>query len=431
MIIVSIIINDINQTINNDGVFSEIAANFIMSLKKKQPFQLGIIGLAAALMGIGQNGLLVSLPFLVEQSAFDLPTWSILIALGSFIFLPSAPFWGRVSDRYGPKRVVIQALFGMALSFALLALFAMMSQGGSAWLIGCLVGLVAARIIYGATVSGIVPASQHWAILLCGEQHRLQAITCVSIGLSTGRLIGPVLAIFALKISPFAPLMVMVLLPVIALCGALFLPAPTLKKPHSGKASSLPWLPSRKIWRFLSSGLLLCNAIALLQYSFSPLIGSLTDWSTSQISDAIGLLLTLSAACTFGTQVAVIKKKKMTSEQMYRLGSVLFVCGLTLFLAPYIWLFSVAMILTACGAALLVPAYTCAATAQHANAPGAVAGYISMSHTLGYGFASLLAFTATLSPSYPIYLCVLFAAMISWSAFLSPLKTTTNIEVTR
>ncbi|WP_391091559.1 MFS transporter [Vibrio sp. NH-UV-68] len=402
-----------------------------MSLIKNHSFQLGIIGSAAALMGIGQNGLLVSLPFLVEQSAFDLPTWSILIALGSFVFLPSAPFWGRVSDRHGPKRVVVQALCGMAFSFALLALFAMMSQGASAWLVWCLVGLVVARIIYGATVSGMVPASQHWAILLCGEQHRLQAITCVSIGLSTGRLVGPVLAIVALKVSPFAPLVVMILLPVIVLCAALFLPSPTLLNQHSGAPSSLPWLPSRKIWRFLSSGLLLCCAIALLQYSFSPLIGSLTAWSTSQISDAIGLLLTLSAACTFATQVAVIKKKKMSPEQMYRLGSALFVSGLALFLVPYIWLFAAAMILTACGAALLVPAYTSAATAQHANAPGAVAGYISMSHTLGYGFASLLAFTATLSPNYPIYLCVLFAAMISWSAFSSPGKTTTNIQVTR
>jgi hypothetical protein len=65
----------------------------------------------------------------------------------------------------------------------------------------------------------------------------------------------------------------------------------------------------------------------------------------------------------------------------------------------------------------LVPAYTSAATAQYADSPGAVAGYISMSHTIGYGLASLLAFTATLSPSYPIYLCVLFASIIVMTAF--------------
>lgn len=390
-----------------------------MFLLKKQSSQLGGIGLAAALMGIGQNGLLVSLPFLVEQSAFDLPTWSILIALGSFLFLPSAPFWGRVSDKHGPKHVVIQALAGMAMSFSLLALFAMASRDYTSISTLCLMGLAVARVIYGCTVSGMVPASQHWAIVLCGEQHRLQAITSVSIGLSVGRLIGPVISLLALKVSPFAPLFMMVLLPLLALVGTYFLPAPQVSTPNNRPSSSLPWLPSHCLWRFLASGLLLCTAISLLQYSFSPLLSALTDWPTSRISDAIGLLLTISAACTFVTQVMVIKKKKLSPEQMYRFGAGLLVVGLALFLVTHVWVLALAMVLTACGAALLVPAYTTAATTQYSDAPGAVAGYISMSHTIGYGLASLLAFSATLSPHYPIYLCLLFALLIVWTAFSS------------
>ncbi|WP_217517901.1 MFS transporter [Vibrio metschnikovii] len=390
-----------------------------MFLLKKQSYQLSVIGLAAALMGIGQNGLLVSLPFLVEQSAFDLPTWSILIALGSFLFLPSAPFWGRVSDKHGPKHVVTQALVGMAVSFSLLALFAMASRESASIFMLCLIGLAVARIIYGCTVSGMVPASQHWAILLCGEQHRLQAITSVSIGLSVGRLLGPVISLLALKASPFAPLLIMVLLPMVALLGTCFLPTPSMLSTDNRSPASLPWFPSRRLWRFLASGLLLCSAISLLQYSFSPLLSAVTKWPTSQISDAIGLLLTISAACTFVTQVLVIKKKKLSPEHMYRLGSGLVVVGFASFLVTQVWVLPLAMVFIACGAALLVPAYTTAATAQYSDAPGAVAGYISMSHTIGYGLASLFAFSATLSPHYPIYLCVLFALLIMWTAFAS------------
>ncbi|NVD08558.1 MFS transporter [Vibrio sp. JPW-9-11-11] len=393
-----------------------------MAKINKQSSQLAVIGLSAALMGIGQNGLLVSLPFLIEESAFDLPTWSILIAIGSFLFLPSAPFWGRVSDKYGPKRVVIQALTGMALSFSLLALFAIGSRDTLFGYVGCLVGLVIARVIYGCTVSGIIPASQHWAIMLCGEQNRLQAITSVSIGLSVGRLLGPMISILVLKLSPFAPLVVMVLLPIAALCGACLLPAPVRGTSKQGNDTPLPWLPGPRLWRYLLSGLLLCAAIALLQYSFSPLIDALTAWSTSQISDAIGGLLTVSAACTFVTQVMVIKKKRLSPEQMYRLGALLLVLGLTLFLVEQVWVLSVAMVFTAIGAAFLVPAYTSAATAQYEHAPGAVAGYISMSHTLGYGLASLLAFTATVSPHYPIYLCVLFGGIIVVAAYTARSK---------
>lgn len=385
-----------------------------MSVTQTKTAQLGVVSLAAALMGIGQNGLLVALPFLVEQSAFGLSTWSILIAIGSLLFLPSAPFWGRYSDRYGPKTVVVIALVGMAMSFALLSGFAVLSHSGGEWVNVCLIGLVIARVIYGCTVSGMVPASQHWAIMLCGTENRLQAITSVSIGLSAGRLIGPLISILVLKLSPYAPLMVMIALPCIALLAALCLPSPRFDPHQSDKRKpSLPWLPDKTLLPYLLSGLLLCAAIALLQYSFSPLVSAITEWDTGQISDAIGVLLTISAACTFVTQLLVINKKRLTPVSMYRIGAVCLLSGFALFTTANIWLLGIAMAVAACGAALLVPAYTCSATEQHSDFPGAVAGYISMFHTIGYGVASLLAFTATMDARYPIYLCIAFAAAIT------------------
>ena len=398
----------------------------IMSVIQNKKFQLLAIGLASTLMGIGQNGLLVSLPFLVEQSAFSLPTWSILIAIGSILFLPSAPFWGRQSDKYGPKKVVIQALVGMAVSFAFLCFFAMNSDQEKA-LVFCLIGLVVARIIYGCTVSGMVPASQHWAILLCGEKNRLQAITSVSIGLSAGRLIGPIISILALKFSPYAPLIIMVFLPCLALIAAVLLPAPDMNTEQASSKAPSPWLPSRALLPFLSSGLLLCVAVALLQYSFSPLIYSITHWTTDQLSDAIGILLTIGAACTFVTQLLVIKKEKLTPLFMYRCGASASVVGFVMFLIPSMWAFAVAMVVTAIGAALLVPAYTLFATEKQSGAPGAAAGYIAMSHTLGYGVASLLAFTSTLNPQYPIYLCGLFSVLIFATTYVVKIKGNTKL----
>ena len=126
----------------------------------------------------------------------------------------------------------------------------------------------------------------------------------------------------------------------------------------------------------------------------------------------IGILLTISAACTFATQILVIKKRKLTPFTMYTWGSFGLVTGFLMFLIPNVWGFGVAMMFAAGGAALLVPAYTLFATEKQSDAPGAAAGYLSMSHTTGYGVASLLAFTSTLSPVYPIYLCIVFAMLI-------------------
>ncbi len=370
-------------------------------------------------MGIGQNGLLVSLPFLVSHSAFSLPTWSIVIAIGSFLFLPAAPFWGRYSDKKGPRKVVLQALCGMSISFLLLLSFAFLSGHYPTETHYWLIGLVLARIIYGCTVAGMVPASQHWAILICGEKNRLKAITSVSIGLSLGRLLGPVLSIILLKLGPFSPLAMMVVFPFLALLIAAFLPNPKIiEKPISSTAHS--FIPNLNLVPYLLTGLSLCLTIALLQYSFSPLIKSITQWDTNKISDAIGLLLTISAAVTLTTQIAVVKKKKLKLLVMYQLGSLLLLAGFLCFLIGNIWATAIAMAISACGAALLVPAYTSKATAMDPYNPGIVAGYISMSHTLGYGIASLLAYTSTLSPIYPIYICILFSSVIMAIAFMKP-----------
>nr|WP_261905014.1 MFS transporter [Vibrio fortis] len=386
------------------------------------------IGLISALMGIGQNGLLVSLPFLVERSAFDLPTWSALIAVGSLLFLPSAPFWGRYSDKHGPNRVVIQALVGMTISFLLLAVFSMVSLSGNINVTLCFLGLIIARVIYGCTVSGMVPASQHWAIILCGEQHRLKAITAVSIGLSSGRLLGPVVSILALKLNPFAPLFLMVLLPFIALILALILPIPTVDSSPSYNKKSQPWLPNKSLSPYLISGLLLCASVALLQYSLSPLIYSFTEWPSEKLSDAIGVLLSISAAMTLFSQVWIVKKEKVTTRMMYWVGSIAFLVGMSLFTIPQLLIFGLAMAVTSVGAALLVPAYTASATDKWSCSPGAVAGYISMSHTIGYGVAAMLAFSVVIEPLYPIYLCIFFSIVIVALAYWTRAKKTQSVS---
>lgn len=386
------------------------------------------IGLISALMGIGQNGLLVSLPFLVERSAFDLPTWSALIAVGSLLFLPSAPFWGRYSDKHGPNRVVIQALVGMTISFLLLAVFSMVSLSGNIDVTLCFLGLIIARVIYGCTVSGMVPASQHWAIILCGEQHRLKAITAVSIGLSSGRLLGPIVSIFALKLNPFAPLFLMVLLPFIALILALILPIPTVDSSPSYNKKSQPWLPNKSLSPYLISGLLLCASVALLQYSLSPLIYSFTEWPSEKLSNAIGVLLSISAAMTLFSQVWIVKKEKVTTRMMYWVGSIAFLVGMSLFTIPQILIFGLAMAVTSVGAALLVPAYTASATDKWSCSPGVVAGYISMSHTIGYGVAAMLAFSVVIEPLYPIYLCIFFSIVIVVLAYWTRAKKTQPVS---
>ncbi len=382
--------------------------------KKHNRTTLYLIAAVAALMGVGQNGLLVSLPILVQASGINLPIWSIIIAIGSVLFLPAAPFWGHYSDRHGPKKVIVQALVGFMVSFALLLMMSFLGSEGLLSHSAIIAGLVFARIIYGCTVAGMVPASQHWAILLCGEDNRLLAITTISAGLSTGRLVGPLLALVALTWHPFAPLMLMTVFPFLALMVALPLrvsehlhtrPHQAQKQHPKRRPNHWQW-PPRTLVPLLLVAICLCTAIALMQYSLSPLISQVTNWSTDKITQTIGYLLTLSAAVTLLTQLGVIKKKRLSISSLFKVGGVCFSCGFILFLIPHIALFYPAITLVAIGAAMIVPAYTASASQTSCQGHGITAGYISMSHTIGYGVSALLASLVVLSASLPIWVCI-------------------------
>ncbi|MEG9536528.1 MAG: MFS transporter, partial [Pantoea piersonii] len=126
------------------------------------------LAFCAGLLGIGQNGLLVVLPQLVDMTGLTLSTWAGLLMFGSMLFLPASPWWGRVSEVKGCKFVVVVSLAGYLLSFGVMALMVWLMAEREAGIYAGLAGLILSRVIYGLTVSGMVPAAQTWAMQRAG-----------------------------------------------------------------------------------------------------------------------------------------------------------------------------------------------------------------------------------------------------------------------
>lgn len=153
-----------------------------------------VLAFSAGLLGIGQNGLLVVLPVLVIQTNLSLSVWAALLMLGSMLFLPSSPCWGKQISRTGSKPVVLWALGGYGISFTLLGLGSVLMATSAITTAVGLGILIIARIAYGLTVSAMVPACQVWALQRAGEGNRMVALATISSGLSCGRLFGPLCA---------------------------------------------------------------------------------------------------------------------------------------------------------------------------------------------------------------------------------------------
>lgn len=344
------------------------------------------ISACAALLGLGQSGLLVALPVLVARFGLPLSQWAGLILLGSMLFLIGSPFWGRVADRHGARLVVMQALIGYTLSFAMIGATLWLSAQGVLSTVAMLALLALARVLYGLTVSGMVPACQQWALALHADEDRISALAAISAGLSGGRLLGPLIAAASLSLSAYAPFAVMLLCALLALALLRGVPRPAPKPRAQTQAASL--LPAPSNLPYLGMALLLAMSVSLMQLGLPTALQQALDVNATRASHLLGILLSLGALGALSTQLGVVRSRRLSGRTLLTLGSIGLALGYALLAQAdaLVW-FIPGILIASIGAALAVPGYTDAATRQQAQ--GASAGFLGMAHTLGYGGATL------------------------------------------
>nr|WP_232486934.1 MFS transporter [Pectobacterium parmentieri] len=342
------------------------------------------LAFSAGLLGVGQNGLLVAIPVLVIQTNLSLSIWAALLTLGSMLFLPSSPWWGKQIARRGSKPVVLWALGGYGASFALLGLGSVL-LATHAIPPGAGIGLlIIARIIYGLTVSAMVPACQVWALQRAGEAKRMAALATISSGLSCGRLFGPLCAAAMLTLHPLAPMALLMVAPLLALIMLLRLPGTPPQPAASRKSVRLTpvCLP------YLLCALLLSATVSLMQLGLSPALARQFATDTAAISHQVAWLLSVAAVASLIAQFGVLRPQRLTPMALLLSAGALMLCGLALMIAVPLWLFYPGCALISFGAALATPAYQLLLNDKLAD--GAGAGWVATSHTLGYGLCAML-----------------------------------------
>ena len=342
------------------------------------------LAFSAGLLGVGQNGLLVMLPQLVTLTGLSLSVWAGLLMLGSMLFLPSSPWWGKQIARIGSKPVVLWALGGYGASFTLLGLGSMLMATGAVTTAVGLGILIIARIAYGLTVSAMVPACQVWALQRAGEGNSMVALATISSGLSCGRLFGPLCAAAMLAIHPLAPMGLLMAAPLLALVMLQRLPGTSPRPTAERKSASLrlDCLP------YLLCALLLAAAVSMMQLGLSPALTRQFATDTAAISHHVAWLLGLAAVAALIAQFGVLRPQRLTPMALLLSAGALMICGLAIMFAEQLWLFYLGCAVLSFGAALATPAYQLLLNDKLTDGTGA--GWIATSHTLGYGLCALL-----------------------------------------
>lgn len=148
-----------------------------MNLKNRGT--LPILFLVMFFVMVGFGIIIPVLPFYAENlgaTAFELGLLMAVYSLMQFLF---APMWGRISDRVGRKPIILTGIFGLAVSFFLMAI------ASKLWM------LFAARIIGGFLSSANMPTVTAYVADITSEEDRGKGMGIIGAAVGLGFILGP------------------------------------------------------------------------------------------------------------------------------------------------------------------------------------------------------------------------------------------------
>lgn len=146
---------------------------------KKNKSALFVLFLVMFFVMVGFGIIIPVLPFYAENlgaTAFELGLLMAVYSLMQFLF---SPMWGRISDRIGRKPVILTGIFGLAISFFMMAL------SNSLWM------LFLARILGGFLSSANMPTVTAYVADITSEEDRGKGMGTIGAAVGLGFILGP------------------------------------------------------------------------------------------------------------------------------------------------------------------------------------------------------------------------------------------------
>ncbi|WP_026581891.1 tetracycline resistance MFS efflux pump [Bacillus sp. J33] len=146
-----------------------------MNSKKALPLLFAVMFLVMVGFGI----IIPVIPFYAEELGATPTQLGLLMAVYSLMQLLFAPMWGRISDKIGRKPVIMIGIFGLGLSFFMMAL------STELWM------LFAARIIGGFLSSANMPTVMAYVADITSEEDRGKGMGIIGAAVGLGFIFGP------------------------------------------------------------------------------------------------------------------------------------------------------------------------------------------------------------------------------------------------
>ena len=355
------------------------------------------------------------LPFYAKNLGASAFTIGLLISSFSIAQLATAPLWGRLSDRYGRRPVLLVGLSAAGLAYIVFGL------ANSLWL------LLLSRTVQGAG-GGTTSVIQAYVGDVLQKSDRAKGLGWISACTSAGVMVGPGIGSLASHLGQPAPGFVAAFLCLLNVLFAWrYLPEsrPAGGKPRRAIRTALwhvlahPLEPQPRLIWIYAVGMCAFTAMSGVLALYLNFRFGITEKTIGYVFVYIGALAVVMRALVLGWFI-----DRIGETSVMRLGALIFALGLALYPLPSSMLVMALVIaLVPIGQALLFPSVT--ALSSHRSDPGELGQMMGVQQAFG-GSARVVgplwstAVFQALGPSWPYLFASLIMLVVALLAFQVP-----------
>lgn len=337
-------------------------------------------------------GIYITMPVLsaISTKAHLIPSQiGIMISCGAFAMLLFAPLWGKISDRWGRRRVIVTGMLGMGLFFILYIFLFQLSISTNKSVSLLIYGLIGTRFLLGIFMTTTPTAASAYMADISAPQDRAKDMA--SLGFATGLamvlgpMIGGAVSTIGNLYTPFY--LTIVVLLAFSVIMAVILPRHQAASVAENK-NKFEELPKNKTSGFFSTelfGWLLAGCsvmfiVVVLQLVTSLFLHDNFGQTVTQSAQTASLLFFILGIALMVVQVLQMKVLQWTAKKMMVVGIPLIIVGMLLTaLTSLYYLIFVSYILIGAGAGLGISSLSAGCSlAVSEDQQGAVAGTVAM-----------------------------------------------------
>jgi MFS family permease len=262
-----------------------------------------------------------------EIGLVEIQIGAIISASSLTIFLAS-PYWGRASDEWGRRRIMLIGLFGYSAGTAVFAAVFQAALLGLLLPLAAFIALTIARVGNATVMAAVMPSSNAYMADITSVTNRTKGMAALGAANNIGGMLGPAIGGLLANITLLTPLYFSALLTLAAAGLALYtLPElPRHKATH--KVPRLKYTDPR-ILPFVIVGTCMFMGFAIVQQTIAFRFQDTLALDAAQTAQVTGISMMLAAAASLFSQMVLIPRLNVTPFVLLRISMPVMIAAFT------------------------------------------------------------------------------------------------------